>query len=355
MQVQSELMSLPQTLGEMFTRARPDYERAVRGIRWGEVPVYVLGSAGTLPAGLVAGYAVEGLLGYPVVVREVSSFLSYALGTVRSGSLVVAISSGTSAEPDVLEVVEAVQAARKLGAQVLAVTYESSPLCRAADRLFALPDVAGAPATGLAEACLEHAAVAYLTLIAARLFKRPNASLDRLEKDWRELPRHLDWIVSQLPAAVRSFAAELRSSRRIYFAGGGLYHPAALRAANLAPREDCVLGIDLAGLRSDRALTSDAAVVFLSGSRGRMRKEAADLATALKARGTACVAVTDSNDHDLIRAARLALLLPDLAELPGSILALAVGGWVAREMVQHPRTTRAARRSASVSSEQQAH
>jgi len=338
MQAQSELISLPQTLTEMFTRARPDYERAVRGIRWGEAPVYLLGSASTLPAALAAGYAVEDLLGYPAVVREASSFLSYTLGTVRRGSVMVAVSNGAAAAP---RLVEAVQAARKQGAQVLAVTAESSPLALAADHVFVLPEVAGNPARGLAEACLEHAAVGYLALIAARLFKRPRASVDRLEDDWHDLPAHLEWIVSQLAAAVRSFAAELRSPGRVFLVGEGFYHPSALRAADLTPRPDQVLGIDLAGLRL--RLVSDAAVVFLSSSRSRTRKESADRAIELNARGAASLAVTDSNDHELLRASRLALLLPDLAELPGSVLALAVAGWVARQMAEHARVTKAAK------------
>jgi len=339
MQAQSELISLPQTLTEMFTRGRPDYERAVRGIRWGEAPVYVLGSVRTLPAALAAGYAVEDLLGYPAVVREASSFLSYTLRVLRRGSVVVAISN--QVEPDALSLVKAVQAARQQGAQVLAVTSPSSPLAAAADRVFGLPDVAGAPAQGLAEACLEHASAGDLALIAARLLKRPQASLERLEKNWHDLPGHLDWIVSQLAAAVRSFAAELRPAGRIFFAGGGSYHSSALRAADLARCPDRVSGIDLASLRGRMA--SDAAVVFLSGSRSRLCKEAATVAAELKARGTAALAVTDSNDHELSHGSRLALLLPDLAEVPGSILALAVAGWTAREVAERPRVTGASR------------
>jgi fructoselysine-6-P-deglycase FrlB-like protein len=334
MQAQAELRNLPQALTEMFTRGRSGYERAVRGIRWGDGPIYVLADARSLSAGLVALYAIEELLHRPVILREASSFLAYSLGTVRTGAPVVAVSG----EGEGAELLAAVRAVRENGAQVLAVAPAASALNEAAHQVFPLPDVAGAPASGVVRACLEHAALGYLALIAARQLARPAPSLDRLEKDWAELPASLDRIVNQFGNAVHSLAGELAALGRILFAGSGLYYAAAMRAVDAREHEGRIpaQALDLAGLRSGwvSAFRSGTGALLLTGSRSQSREDASAVGAELKGGGAALFAVTDANDHELGRQARLTLLLPDLAELPASILALALAGWTAREMVQ---------------------
>ena len=73
-------------------------------------------------------------------------------------------------------------------------------------------------------------------------------------------------------------------------------------------------------------------MVFLSGSQGRARKVVAEAARQTKERGVVVVAVTGGNDHHLTRQARLTILVPDLVELPASILSLALAGWLGREL-----------------------
>lgn len=339
MQAQAELISLPQTLTEMFTRGRADRERAVRGIRWGDGPINVVADARAVSAGMVARYAIEDLLHRPAIVAEATSFLRYSLATLRMGSPVVAVSS----EGEAAELLEAVRAAHAKGAQVLAVTQAASPIAEVAHQVFLLPDVAGTPAVGMAAACLQHAGAAFMALIAARQLARPTPALERLEADWADLPVALDKIVSQFANAVGSLARELGVLKKILFAGEGPHFAAALRAADAGGHrgEHLALALDFSRLRSGwlEAFGPDTGALLLTGSRSRSRKEAGTLAHELQKRSASVFAVTDANDHELGSQARLTLLLPDIAELPGSILALALAGWTAREVAQPPRAS----------------
>jgi glutamine---fructose-6-phosphate transaminase (isomerizing) len=340
MQAQAELISLPQTLTEMFTRGRADRERAVRGFRWGEGPIHVVADARALSAGMVARYAIEDLLQRPAIIDEATSFQRYSLATVRTGSLVVAVSG----EGEAPELLEAVRAARSKGAQVLALAQATSPIAEAAQHVFLLPEVAGNPAEGMAAACLQHATAVYMVLIAARQLTRPTPALERLEADWAELPAALDKIVSQFANAVGSLASELGAFKKIFFAGEGLQFAAALRAADAGGHRgpQLVLALDYASLRSGwlDACGPDTGALLFPGLRSRSRKEAATLAQELQQRKASVFAVTDASDHELGRQARLTLLLPDMADLPASILALALAGWTAREIARPPKAAR---------------
>jgi DNA-binding MurR/RpiR family transcriptional regulator len=348
MQAHSELRSLPPVLRELMTKGRAEQERAIRGIHWNDATIYVVSSARSLPAGLTAAYAFEDLLACPVAVREASSFLAYSLGALRAGSLVVVISGD---DPDVLE---AAQAAITRGAQVLAVAWAPTPVAAAATRVFPLPALAGAPVTGVAEACLEHIAVGHLAVLAARLVKRPHSSLQRLEKEWDTIPDRLDSLANHLVDVVRATAAELRPAPSLFFVGDGYFHAAAERAAGLAQRRGCCpsLGSDLARFRCDLLpnLGQGAGVVFLSGSQSRARKAVAESAGDAKERGANILAVTGSNDHDLIRRVRSTLLVPDLLDLPASILSFALAGWLGRELAAPPRESRLPRSRTAASS-----
>jgi DNA-binding MurR/RpiR family transcriptional regulator len=327
----------------MMTKGRPEYERTVRGVRWGDAPIYVVSGAGSLAAGLTAAYAFEDLLGCAVVVREVSSFLSYSLGVIRTGSLVVLISG------EAPEMLDAARAAARSGARVLAVAPDSAPIAAAANLVFPLPEVAGASASGLIAVCLEHAALGYLAVLAARLVKRPQPTLERLEREWNAIPEHLDSLSNHLADVIRASAAELWPSSSLFFVGDGYYQTAAERAAGFAQRRgSCpALGLDLARFCCNhlRNLSPGAGVVFLSGSQGRARKVVAEAARETKERGAVAVAVTGGNDHDLTRQARLTILVPDLVELPASILSLALAGWLGRELASSPREGRRSRSS----------
>lgn len=336
MHAHSELRNLPPVLREMLTKGRPEYEGAVRGVHWGDATIYAVSAAHSRSAALLAAYAFEDLVACPVAVREVSSFLTHSLGAIRTGSVVILISGESS------ETMDAVRAATRRGAQVVALTHGSSPVAAAAKQVFPLPELAG-ESSGVAAACLEHMAVGYLALLTARLVKRPQASLERLENEWNEIPDHLDRLAGHLVDVVRASANELRPSSELFFVGDGYHNASAERAASLAQRRrSCALyGADLAHFRCDFLpnLSRGAGVVFLSGSQNRARKAVAELAREAKGRGANVLAVTGSNHHDLIREASFTLLLPDLMELPASILSLALGGWLGWELATAPRQT----------------
>ncbi len=179
----------------------------------------------------------------------------------------------------------------------------------------------------------EQAALSYISLVAARVLKRHHPQLDVLEEEFEHLPQHVEWVLSQLSDAARSFASELKGPRRLNIVGAGFYHPTALLGA-LVMRS--LAGIEAQGSEfcefRDATLPTwgrDAVVAFLSGSRCRLRKEVQQLAASLKQTGAKIISVTDSNDHELAARSTIALLLPSLTEMVGSTLTLVLLAWVA--------------------------
>ena len=322
----------------MMTKGRAEHERAVRGLHWSDAAIYVVGDTRSLAAGLTAAYAFEDLLGCTVVMREVSSFLSHSLGVIRAGSVVVFISG------EAPEMLDATRAAAKRGAQVLAIAHASAPITAAASLVFPLPEVGETSGSSLVHACLEHVALGYLAVLAARLVKRPQPALERLEREWNAVPDHLDSLSVHLADVVRTSADELRLATSLFFVGDGYHQAAAERAAALAQRRgSCpVIGVDLARFRCNHLpnLNPGAGVVIFSGSQSRTRKAAAEVAGEVNERGAVALAVTGGNDHDLTRQVRLTLLVPDLLELPASVLSVALGGWLGRELATPSRERR---------------
>jgi len=346
----AELINLPHALTEIVVRQRPGYERVVRAIRWGEVPVWAAASAPSLPAAEMLGRAFEDLLSWPLMVREASAFAEDAAGMLRPGSVVVIFADGTKPPQ------EAARAAHRRGAQVLMVTggtgavpaadAVTTPTIAESGLALALPWSGAAAEGDLGAACLQQAAATQLALIGARQLTRPAERLDRLERDWRDLPSHLDRLAGQLAEGVAALARELAPRAPILLAGLGHHAPAARRAAALARQRwrRPVIGVDGAALESGwlPALGEESAVLLVSPSSGRPAKAAVELAGLIKERGSRLFVITGSNHYDLIRQARLSLILPELSDLAGSLLALAVAGWLGTELgpLNAPRRSR---------------
>jgi len=336
----AELIDLPRALTEIVVRQRPEYERIVRAIRWGEVPVWAAASAPSLPAAEMLAHAFEDLVSSPLMVREASAFAEDAAGMLRPGSVVVVFADGTKPPQD------AIRAARRRGAQVLVVTggpgpapaadAETTPARAKSELAITLPSSGAAAEGGLGAACLQQAAATQLALISARQLTRPQARLERLERDWRDLPSHLDRMMGQLGDGVAALARELAPRAPILLVGDGHFAPAAKRAAALGRQRSRqpVIGLAGAALESGwlQTLGEESAVVLLSPSGGRPAKAAVELAGLIKERGSRLFVITGSNHYDLIRQARLGLILPELSDLAGSLLALAVAGWVGAEL-----------------------
>lgn len=347
MDLKAEILDIPHALGETLEKGRPEYDALVRQTRWGDGPIYVVGSGSALFAGLSAAYAFESLLGWPVVVREAAAFQTYSLSVLRPRSVVLALSpSGEDSET-----LEVAQSARSRGATVLVLTNNAqSALAKSADGVF-LVRAGEEHGAGAKAAVCQQAAASYVGLVAARVLKRPHPQLDALEADFEKLPGHVDWALTQLTDAVRSFASELQGLQGLGAVGGGFYHPAALQWASLVTK---LTAIDARGFEAVEFLHSrldslerGATIVFLSSSRCRAKKFVHALAeTAGKARARV-LSITDGNDRELADRSALALLLPVLSEMTGATLALALLDWVAyqasRQRERGPRREGASR------------
>lgn len=327
----AELINLPQVLNETLVKGRADYERAVRAIRWGELPVWAIGSAQSLPAAETFQYAFQDLQSWPVVVHEAAAFVEGAAAMLRPGSVVVVFADDDQSTQD------AVRSARKRGAQVLVLEagFPTSSKVSAVEEptLVAGPPLAEAAASaGLGAACLQHAAAAQLALVCARQLARPHPRLERCEREWHDVPAQVGGLTLRLDDGVAALARELKSFDVVLLLGGGYYGAIARRASALARKQAGrpVIGLDLAAFESSwlEALGTECSALALSASTGRSAKVTVATAGTIKNRGCALFAITGSNHHDLIRQARLSLILPETGELPGSILALAVAGWV---------------------------
>jgi glucosamine--fructose-6-phosphate aminotransferase (isomerizing) len=294
----------------------------------------MVGSGSSYIAALTGAHAFENLLGWPVVARPAADFEAYGLAVLRQRSVVLAISnSGETAET-----LDAARSARTRGAVVLAMTNNSaSALAQMADLVLLLH--AGQPGESGPQTILcEHAALGFLSWIAAITLKRHHNQLKVWEEEFARLPGHVEWIQAQLGDALKALANELRNHRELAVVGGGFYYPVALEVAHMMrklthlPAE----GKDAAVLQEDDlwAGTEGFAAIFLSGSHCRVKKKVHAILKDVKRARERAYAVTDGNDRELTRAAKLSILLPELSEMTSSILTLALLQWVAYHMTR---------------------
>ena len=83
---------------------------------------------------------------------------------------------------------------------------------------------------------------------------------------------------------------------------------------------------ELAGL-----VRRDAAVLFLSGSRSKIKQLAPRSAARVRGIGARVLSITDSNDRDLTEQSDLGLLIPASTEAAGCTLSLFLAEWLAAE------------------------
>jgi glucosamine--fructose-6-phosphate aminotransferase (isomerizing) len=329
MDLKAEILDTPRALRETLEKGRPEYDALVRRTRWGDGPIYIVGSGPPLVAGLTAAYAFESLLGWPAVVREAAVFQAYSASGLRPRSVLLAISP-SGEDREILEVAEM---ARGRGATVLALASNAQGgLAQMADGVF-LVRAGEEGGAGAKLALCQQAAASYLGLVAARVLKRHQPPLEAMEADFEKLPAHVEWVLTQLTDAAQSFAAQLRGLRGLCAVGGGFYHPAALQWAWLVRK---LTGIDARGFEVAEflhgplaRLEREAAVIVVSGSRCRAKKYIHQLVERLRKAKLRIFSVSDANDPEVSRHSELAVLLPVLSEVAGATLALAVLDWVA--------------------------
>jgi fructoselysine-6-P-deglycase FrlB-like protein len=326
-----EILDIPNALRQTLTKGRPGYEALIRRMRWGEGPVYMVGSGVSAILGLAGAYAFESHLGRPVIARPAVDFRAYSLAIVQPRSVVVAISC--SGEPD--ETLEAARAAQQRGAAVFALTANpESELAKTADGVF-LVRTGEEPSSGIKAAVCQAAVLSYLSLLSARLLKRPDAQLGSILAEFEKLPEYAEWVLTQIPDAIRSFASELRSAKALCVAGAGFYHTAALQWARLW-RELAGMSLAVPEPMDFRdafwlGMNRGATAVLLSGSRCRLKKEIHEFARLRREDGSPILSITDPNDRELVSSSQLAILLPVLSEMTGSIVALIGLGYAAYE------------------------
>lgn len=324
MDLRQQILDTPRALRDTIEKGRPEFEALVRRVRWGDGPVFMVGGGTSFLSALTGVHAFESLLGWPVIARPAPEFAVYSSAALRQRSVVLAVSNSGETR----ETLEAVRAARARGAVVLALTNNSSSALAAMADLVFLVRAGEASRPGLPAVLCQQAALGLMGLVAAQVLKRHHRQLDVLQEEFANLPANVERIRTQLSDAVRALAAELRVSSSVVVMGGGFYHPTALLAANLLGETSrlCAQGLNAAESAAHffQSGQKGSAVLFVSGSACRLKRRVHEHAQQAKRDGMNILAVTDGNDRELADAARLAVMLPAMTEMVGSILALAL-------------------------------
>jgi len=333
METRAKILEIPRLLRETLEKGARESETLIRHVRWGEAPIYICGCGASLPMGMAGAYLFEWLVGWPVLARSAKVFEAYTLSTLRPRSVVIVISA-LGEDPEGLEVV---RTARSRGAVLLALTRNpDSPLATACEGVFLTRDE-GAEDSAAAAVC-QLAALSSIALIAARVLKHSSAGLELFEDELKRLPGQLEWSFTQLSDALRSLAQELRAMERFWLVGGGLYHPVVVRGAWRLSAFGGIhgQGIEVSEFCSDPLLHLQRGnvAIFVSGSRLRIKREVHQAAAQIKLKGSRLIALTDTNDRELVDRSEMAILVPPLSEVGGSILALALLELLASQMAR---------------------
>jgi fructoselysine-6-P-deglycase FrlB-like protein len=334
MDIRGEIRDAPRALSETLEKGRAEFDALARRTRWGDGPLYIIGSGSSYPAVLSGSCAFGLLLGWPAIASRAANFLAYSASLIRPRSVVLAVSLAGEAD----KTLEAGLQARSRGATLLALTASAtSPLAESADGVFLVrPGDQGR--TGLqVELCL-FAATGFLAVVAAHALKRHHHKLDELEREFEKLPAHADWVLTRLPDAARSLASHLRDAVSLELIGGGLYYPAALQAAQtldkLTPSHARAQEAVEFGEAFESGGGENRPLLFLSGSRCRLKKEIHPSASRWIGTRANLFAVTDVNDRELANSASLAVLLPELDEMTGSVMALLFVQYLASQLLR---------------------
>ncbi|HEV2348410.1 MAG TPA: SIS domain-containing protein [Terriglobia bacterium] len=332
-----QVLSGPRDLRETLEKGRREFEAMVRRVRWGEGPLFVVGTGPSYFAALTGVFAFEGLLGFPVIARRAVDFEAYAASVLRQRSLVLALSnSGETAAT-----LDAARAARARGAVVLAMTQNpASTLAQTADLMVQLR-AGETTETFLSTHLCQQAAVGYLALVAAQVLKRHHHHLDVLEDEFAQLPAQVERIQTHMQDAVHALAAELKDLTALSVVGGGFYHPIALQAARLLYGNSRLRaeGVEEGAFRTEAPAPGAAApaVLFLSGAHCRVKKRMHATSAEAQKAGMKIYSVTDANDRELQETSNLSLLLPELTEMVGSTLTLALVQSLAEHACRHAK------------------
>jgi glucosamine--fructose-6-phosphate aminotransferase (isomerizing) len=323
MDTRAQILEIPRLLRETLEKGVREYETLIRHVRWGAAPIYICGCGASLPVGMAGAYLFEWLVGWSALARSAKVFEAYTVSTVGPRSVLLVISA-SGEDPDALEIV---RIARSRGAVPLALTrHADGPLARACEGVFLTRDD-GAEDSAATAVC-QLAALSSIALIAARVLKHSSAGLELIEDELKRLPEQLEWSFTQLSDALHSLAQELQAMDRFWLVGGGLYHPVVVRGARRLSAFGGIHGegIEVSQFCSDPLshLRRGDVAMFVSGSRLRIKRVVHQAAAQIKVKGARLISLTDSNDRDLVDRSEIAILVPPLSEVGGSMLALAL-------------------------------
>jgi glucosamine--fructose-6-phosphate aminotransferase (isomerizing) len=323
METRAKIQETPRFLRDTLEKGAHDYEALVRSVRWGEAPTYICGCGPSLPMGMAGAYLFEWIAGLPALARSAQVLEAYSGSTLRPRAILLVISA-SGEDPEALEIAHL---ARSRGAIPLALTrHAEGSLAKACEGVF-LTREEGVEDSAAAAIC-QLAALSSIAITAASLLKHSSPGLEWLQDELKGLPAQLEWSFTQLRDALRSLAQELRTQERFWLVGGGLYHPVVVRAAwRLAAfGEMHAQGIEASQFSSGPLphLRRGEAVMFVSGSRLKVKRLMQQAAILIKVKGARLISLTDSDDRELVDRSEMAILLPHLSEVGGSMLALAL-------------------------------
>jgi glucosamine--fructose-6-phosphate aminotransferase (isomerizing) len=335
METRARILEIPRFLRETLEKGVREYETLIRQFRWAETPIYICGCGASLPMAMAGTYLFEWLAGWPALAGTAKVFEAYTLSTLRPRSVVLVISA-SGEDPDALEVV---RVARSRGAVPLALTHHADgPLAKACEGVFLTRDEG--PEDSAAAAVCQLAALSSIALISARLLKHSREALETFEDELKRLPGQVEWSFAQFADALRSLAQELQAVDRFWLVGGGLYHPVVVRAARRLSALGRMhgQGIEVSEFCVDPLLhlRRGNVAVLVSGSRLRIKREVHQAAAQIKLKGARLIALTDTNDRELVERSEMAILVSPLSEVGGSILALALLDLLAAQVARNP-------------------
>lgn len=322
--IRNELLEIPRALREMQNEGRPLYDGLVRGVNWGERPIFILGNNSSYRAALSGQWVFESLLGLPVVVRRPTVFSAYTCRALAARSLVIAVSASGECE----ETLQAAKNAKGRGAIVWAVTANpASALASLADAIVDCYAEKSPPGEGCSVFCL-HAVMLFLAVAVARILKAPGPVISAHAEELEKLPRHIEWLLNQISDAGKALSGQFPTLTGLNIVGGGPFQPVAIQAAS---RLRHVAGVHANGYevaqfqQNFRQISQPGqGILYLSSSRCKLKEQVHESVRQARQGGDQKIfAVTDNNDRQLSQRADLAVLLPTLTEAVGALLAMA--------------------------------
>jgi len=338
MDTRAKILEIPRLLRDTLEKGMHEYETLIRHVRWGEAPIYLCGCGASLPLGMAGAYLFEWLAGWPALARSAKVFEAYTVSTLRPRAVLLLISA-SGEDPEALELA---RLARSRGGVPLAVTRRAdSPLAKACEGVFLTRDE-GAEDSAAAAVC-QLAALSSIAVKTARLLKRSRAELEPLEDELARLPGQLEWCFTQLWDALRSLAKQLCALDWLWLVGGGLYHPIVVRGAWRLSTSGAIhaQGVEVSQFCSGPLshFRHDEVAMLVSGSRLRIKKPLHQAAIQIKVKGARLISLTDTNDRELVDRSEMAILVPPLSEVGGSMLAMALLELLARACAKQVDST----------------